>query len=537
MLNFINSLFAETGSLNEVVQTKRSLHASGPLHKGDPNPVHLYAQDGDISGLTLFSGKFARVLAGHDISDIALYVQNVSEDDVTIVSAGRDIIAYNANSPLRSQAISAGNILASGQSPLAGDIQISGPGTLEVFAGRNLDLGTGGTNADGTGTGISSVGNARNPYLPFGGARLVIGAGIGSANGLENSKLDFETFISEFVEGDNGARYLGELASMLGETSTLADKLTPEDFSTLPTETRDQLALDLFYLVLRDAGRDHNVEGNPGFGNYDAGFAAIDALFGKNHWKGDLNSRARDIRTKNGGDIDIFVPGGGLQLANSTLSATLAPPGIVTESGGNINIFTNDNVDLGIGRIFTLRGGNEVIWSSTGDIAAGASAKTVKSAPPTRVLIDPQSADVKTDLAGLATGGGIGVLATVEGVPPGSVDLIAPVGVVDAGDAGIRASGTVSIAATKVLNASNISAATTVGVPSSAPPPAAPPPAPPASNSTAATNSAANDLANQAAKQQNQQTDTPSIFDVEVLGYGGGEGTDSASNAAPGGGA
>ncbi len=65
----------------------------------------------------------------------------------------------------------------------------------------------------------------------------------------------------------------------------------------------------------------------------------------------------------------------------------------------------------------------------------------MKSAPPTRVLIDPQSADVKTDLAGLSTGGGIGVLATVAGVPPGDVDLIAPTGVVDAGDAGIRVSG------------------------------------------------------------------------------------------------
>jgi filamentous hemagglutinin family protein len=533
MLAFIDPFFSESGSLDMVIQTKQSLHAAGLLHKDDPNPVRLYAQDGDISGVTLFSPKAARILAGNDITDIAFYVQNVSEEDVTVVSAGRDIVAYNANSPLRAAATVIGNGLNFGESTLAGDIQISGPGTLEVLAGRNLDLGTGGGNADGTGTGITSVGNARNPYLPFGGARLIIGAGIGFANGLENSKLDFETFISEFIEGDNGTRYLGELASMLGEDSKLAEKLTPEDFSTLPTELRNQLALDLFYLVLRDAGRDHNEEGSLGFGNYDAGFAAIDALFGKGHWKGDINSRARDIRTKNGGDIDIFVPGGGLQLANSTLSATLAPPGIVTESGGNINIFTNDNVDLGIGRIFTLRGGNEVIWSSTGDIAAGASAKTVKSAPPTRVLIDPQSADVKTDLAGLATGGGIGVLATVEGVAPGTVDLIAPVGVVDAGDAGIRASGTVSIAATKVLNASNIAAPTTSGVPSSAPPPAAPPPAPPASNSTAATNNAANDLANQAAKQQNQQTDTPSIFDVEVLGYGGGEGTDSASNAAP----
>ena len=50
------------------------------------------------------------------------------------------------------------------------------------------------------------------------------------------------------------------------------------------------------------------------------------------------------------------------------------------------------------------------------------------AAPPTRVLVDPQSADVKTDLAGLATGGGIGVLESVAGVPPADIDLIAPDG-------------------------------------------------------------------------------------------------------------
>ncbi len=141
--------------------------------------------------------------------------------------------------------------------------------------------------------------------------------------------------------------------------------------------------------------------------------------------------------------------------------------GILTEHGGSISVFANGNVDLGTSRIFTLRGGNIVIWSSTGDIAAGSSSKTVQSAPPTRVIIDPQSANVQTDLAGLATGGGIGVLTTVVGVPPGDVDLIAPVGVVDAGDAGIRSSGNLNIAATAVLNASNISVAgTSTGTPS-----------------------------------------------------------------------
>ena len=61
-------------------------------------------------------------------------------------------------------------------------------------------------------------------------------------------------------------------------------------------------------------------------------------------------------------------------------------------------------------------------------------------------------------MSGLATGGGIGVLATVKGVAAGDVDLIAPLGSVDAGDAGIRVSGNLSIAANQVLNTANIAA-------------------------------------------------------------------------------
>jgi hypothetical protein len=182
-------------------------------------------------------------------------------------------------------------------------------------------------------------------------------------------------------------------------------------------------------------------------------------------------------------------------------------------------------VDIGIGRIFTLRGGNEIIWSSRGDIAAGAASKTVQSAPPTRVLIDPQTASVQTDLAGLATGGGIGVLATVQGVPPGDVDLIAPAGTIDAGDAGIRVSGNLSIAAVQVLNADNISVAGTSTGASVAPSVSTPGFAGLAatSNAAAAASNAAEEATEQAARSQTPSSgELPSIISVEVLGYGGG---------------
>jgi hypothetical protein len=174
-----------------------------------------------------------------------------------------------------------------------------------------------------------------------------------------------------------------------------------------------------------------------------------------------------------------------------------------------------------------------VIWSSEGDIAAGAAAKTVATAPPTRVLIDPQSGTIETDLSGLATGGGIGVLSTVEGTEPGDVDLIAPNGFVDAGDAGIRASGNLNIAAVQVLNADNISTGgTSVGVPT-APTVAAPNVGGLTSgaSSSAAANSAASQVSQQGKPQDKPLDESPSTISVEILGYGGGEGDKDEEDA------
>ena len=252
-----------------------------------------------------------------------------------------------------------------------------------------------------------------------------------------------------------------------------------------------------------------------------------------------VSTWARDIATKSGGNINILIPSGALTLqTQSAGTPPLAPPGIVTDAGGSINIYSRDDISIGISRIFTLRGGDILIWSDKGNIAAGSSAKTVQSAAPTQVLIDPQSGNVQTDLAGLGTGGGIGVLATVAGVLPGNVNLIAPSGVIDAGDAGIRSSGNLNLAATKVLNADNIAAS---GSTSGAPPAAPPPAAPNVSGATAASSaSAANNSAAQGAAQKNTPDTTelpPSIINIDILGYGnGGEdqgATTSSESASP----
>jgi filamentous hemagglutinin len=507
----VNASLQETGSYSgqaALIDVKRALHAASILHLGDSSPVRLYAAGGSVTGLTLFAPKVTRVIASKDITDIAFYIQNVSKDDVSIVSAGRDVIPYNENSPLRSLASSdaKGNYIGDATSRtttdvlsnvLAGDIQINGQGYLEVLAGRNLDLGTGPGYTDGTGAGITSIGNYRNPYLPFQGASIVAMAGVqgvigqGAALGLSGSDLDFKTI-----------------------------SLTGTSQKTYATnELKDIAALGTFFGQLQQAGTEAATSGS-----YATGFSAVDSLFGKVNGTGEIFTRTRDIRTTTGGAITIAAPLGGLTMASDIVGNPNPPPGIVTEYGGEVSIFTNGSVDIGRTRIFTLRGGDMTIWSSTGDIAAGTAPKTVVTAPPTRVVIDTGSADVSTDLGGLVTGGGIGVLASVKGVPPGNVYLIAPKGTVDAGDAGIQATGDIKIAAAAVLNADNISSGgTTSGVPS------APTVAAPniggltsASSSAGAATSAASSVANQATQKQ-EVIEAPSVITVEVLGYGGGE--------------
>jgi hypothetical protein len=344
------------------------------------------------------------------------------------------------------------------------------------------------------------------------------------ASSLASSTVDFPAFITKFLNpataGAQAARYLPTLGALMGFEAA-GDAQVWNAFNQLPAEKRAALALEIFYVVLRDAGRDHGVPTSPGFRNYDAGYAAIAALFPGNKWAGDFSLTSREIKTASGGDINLFAPGGSLTVGFDITGSQPVDQGILTEHGGDISIFTKGSVIVGTSRIFTLRGGDEVIWSSEGNIAAGASSKTVQSAPPTRVLIDPQSGDVKTDLAGLATGGGIGVLATVAGVKPGDVDLVAPVGSIDAGDAGIRVSGNLNISALQVVNATNIQVS---GSSAGTPAPVAPAVgsiAAAASSNNAATSSAADEASKQA-RAQAQAELVPSLITVEVLGYGGG---------------
>jgi hypothetical protein len=130
-----------------------------------------------------------------------------------------------------------------------------------------------------------------------------------------------------------------------------------------------------------------------------------------------------------------------------------------------VRIFTNDDVLVNESRIFTLGGGDIAVWSTTGDIDAGRGAKSSVSAPPPRLTIDDKG-NVIVDFGGAVAGSGIRTIVTSTAVKPGNVDLIAPAGIVNAGDAGIGAAGNLNVAAAQVVGLDNIQVGgTSTGVP------------------------------------------------------------------------
>jgi hypothetical protein len=178
---------------------------------------------------------------------------------------------------------------------------------------------------------------------------------------------------------------------------------------------------------------------------------------------GDIDLTFSRIYTLSGGNISLFAPGGLLNVGLANPPASLEQQavrsasqlGIVTEATGDVDIYTKGDVLVNASRIFTLGGGNILIWSDEGNIDAGEGAKTSVSAPPPEVLINAQG-QITVNFEGAVAGSGIRTIQVEPSVPPGNVDLIAPEGTVNAGDAGIGASGNINIAAEHVLGLDNI---------------------------------------------------------------------------------
>ena len=188
--------------------------------------------------------------------------------------------------------------------------------------------------------------------------------------------------------------------------------------------------------------------------------------------------------------------------------------GVLTLRSGEIRGFTDGSMVLNQSRMFTRGGGDISLWSSNGDLNAGQGPRNSSNFPPI-VLRFTQDGFSEVNSAGSISGAGIGAFKVAPEDPESTIRLIAPVGTVDAGDAGVRASGNVFVAAARVANADSFSAGGSIaGVPALTSNVAPPAPASAASAISANAFNANSGIGDNAQRQSR-------IF-VDVLGYVGG---------------
>jgi len=174
---------------------------------------------------------------------------------------------------------------------------------------------------------------------------------------------------------------------------------------------------------------------------------------------GDISNFGSQFKTEQGGAVTLLAPAGSV-YAGLTLGYALKLPsaqGIFTVRGGEVAALVRDDFLVNKGRVFTLGGGDITLVSQRANIDAGRGSKTAASAPPPLITVDPNG-NIKLDVAASIAGSGIATLKTRPDIEPGDVFAIAPRGIFDAGDAGVRSSGAVLVVAPIVLNAANISA-------------------------------------------------------------------------------
>jgi hypothetical protein len=165
----------------------------------------------------------------------------------------------------------------------------------------------------------------------------------------------------------------------------------------------------------------------------------------------------KSLETQANGDIAVLAPYGRIAVGTEVADSG-GKGGIVTRRGGSIRMMADGNIDLFTSRVFTLQGGDILMWTSDGSITAGAGSKTSVFYAPLRYTISTDGV-LQIDAFGLQTGAGIGVLDALQNAGDRArsrLDLIAPKGEVNAGDAGIRVVGDLNIAAQVVVGMENI---------------------------------------------------------------------------------
>ncbi|WKA26110.1 filamentous haemagglutinin family protein [Bradyrhizobium roseum] len=476
------------------------------LHQSDFEPSRLYANSGNLTvgsprmSTAQYYPEQIRIRAGRDINNLQLRAQNIHASDLTLLQAGRDI-----------------NL---GQGP----ISIDGPGFALVEAGRDVFLGSGaGIQTVGNGETSNGSGNPTtysNPLLPRQGASLLVLAG--TADGPR-----YDAFIDAYLDPTKAAvrpEYLVSLVSFMrqvtGDPNLSLEAALAAIREPRFADHRKFLVDKVLSRELRAAGRGQlDGLGDQGLG-YERGYKALATLFpgaekaGKTAWQGDVIMQQSMIRTYLGGDVDIVAPGGILQVSALSSNAVGERDGVLTINGGEIRITTGSGAIINKSRVLTARGGDITIWSTYGDIDAGKGRKSSLTTPPTTYSLSPDG-NISYRVNPNFAGSGISTQQGAPDAPLSDVDLYAPSGTINAGDAGIRVSGSIYLGALQILGAENIHAGGAIkGLPKAT------------ADSVPLMVETKDKAASDALKDATQAAppERPSVIIVEVLGYGGGDG-------------
>jgi filamentous hemagglutinin len=483
---------AAMGQLDLMAKGSVSLAAYGPLYSGvvmldhDPAAVSLPTAPVamDAAQVKLLNGGRNNSLAGHMPGQLhAGDVQPVRvvalEGDVLAVApsdtdrsypsallslpkkaeivAGRDVrnlgFAIQHNRGSDATWVMAGRDLVDSTDPDKENPvkhTVTGRGLLGLVAERDIDLGNS--------KGVVTRGNLDNAYLPEGGAAILALAGA---------------------------------------------RLPAADAAATPAALEKKSAAFVDGVV--DAAKD-------GLVTFDQAIAeryAVNTLKG-----GNILVYGSQFKTEQGGSLDLIAPKGSVIAGLVSIpfylqSKAASENGIFTVRGGEIRVLVGQDFIVNQGRVFTLGGGDITMVSQYGNIDAGRGSKTASSAPPPLLTTDA-SGNTKIDISGSISGSGIATLQTSDKQAASDVVALAPRGIFDAGDAGVRSTGKVQIDAAVVLNSGNITA--TGGVAGAVVVDSGAAPAPAAASNTTAAPEASRAAAATAAQSL--------TLSVDVLGYG-----------------
>jgi filamentous hemagglutinin family protein len=481
-----------------------------PLHLGDEVPNLLVALDGsirsDIGKAGFWTLEFAKPVvmqAGLDLGNLSVRTQHIDTHALSSFVAGRDIVQGELRDNTGRFATNDRRIF-----------EIWGPGSAEFVAARDISLGTSaGIESIGNAKNpaLAAEGSALRLLAGTGGEpayERFIDVYLSAEPSADRDSLNaflarvdagragFETSSDKSGLAIAPGEYAGALGKFLERRAiALIDGDPLRTFRALDRARQREFITEVVFSELKDWGAAAETPDRADRLNYLRGYTALDTLFEIDQPlterasafapgvveslvqdylsvadpqaanasqvslfgtffpqpapRGQVSLLLSQVQTLAGGSLAILAPSGDINAGAAdadVIDKASSDLGIVTARGGNLDIQVGNDLLVNSTRVFALQG-DLLVWSSHGNIDAGKGAKTVTSVPDPITRIDPNTGNTIIEFPPAVSGSGL------QGE---NAALFAPRGAVNAGDAGIRTSGDLTIGAVEVVGADNI---------------------------------------------------------------------------------